>query len=395
MNPEIRRPGEAGQAAAIPDACPVRMESQIRDAIVESGGWIGFDRYMRDVLYTPGLGYYSSGAAKLGPGGDYITAPLLGEVFACCLAEQCAEILQNLDRPEAGIIVEFGAGTGRMSLDILTRLEDRSVLPERYVIIETSGDLSGRQQELFRRHAPGLLDIVQWADRIPDGIRGAVIANEVLDAMPVKRFRMADSGRILELGVALEGDAFVWKEGGPLEDDIAARFRELDLPAGYQSELGLQAEYWTSTLAEALEEGVALLIDYGFPRREYYHPERMDGTLMCHHRHVASMNPFSRPGLQDITAHVDFSAIAQAGRDGGADVAGYCSQGCFLIGNGVLGLAESGSEASVRHSLDIAQQIRKLTLPHEMGELFKVLALARNYSRSLSGFALRNIRERL
>lgn len=370
-----------------------KVAKRVLDLIHDAGGWIGFDQYMHEVLHAPDHGYYSAGTPKLGANGDYITAPLLGSVFANCLAKQYIEIRTSLKRPDASIILEFGAGTGQMAVDILTRLKGEARLPKRYVIIETSRDLACRQRELFVKSSPELLPIVEWAETIPERICGMVLANEVLDAMPVKRFRVDRSAGIAELGVGAEQDSLIWKEGPSINPRHAARLQELDLPDGYQSELGLQAEYWTASLSETLEEGVAILIDYGFPRREYFHPERADGTLMCHYRHTANMNPFLRPGLQDITTHIDFTAIAQAGQRAGAEIAGFCSQGCFLIGNGILDAAASAT--SDQHALEIAQQIKKLTLPHEMGELFKVLALSKNYPHRLSGFAFKDIQDKL
>ena len=371
------------------------MGARICEIIAQHGGWIGFDRYMQEALYAPNCGYYCSSTAKLGADGDYITAPMLGQAFAACLAGQFIEIRSNLHRPDTGMILEFGAGTGQMALDMLTCLNQQSALPKRYMIIEVSGDLAGRQQQLFQSSGPEFLSIVEWVHEIPDRIRGMVLANEVLDAMPAKRFQIGNSGRIMELGVGLDGGLLAWKEGSPLEDAIAARLKHLGLPPGYRSELGLQAEFWTASLAEALEEGVALVIDYGFPRHEYFHPDRDDGTLMCHYRHAANMDPFLHPGLQDITAHLDFTAIAEAGREAGAEVAGFCSQGCFLIGAGILDLAPSGFAAPDQHTLAMTAQIKTLTLPHEMGELFKVLAFSKNYPHRLSGFSVKDIQDSL
>lgn len=368
---------------------------QVRDLIREYGGWIGFDRYMHEVLHSPEYGYYSTGKVNIGTDGDFITAPMMGNVFAECLARQYMEILENLTCPDLAVILEFGAGTGQLALDILTCLDRESGLPGRYMILETSGHLIERQRALFENSASEFLSTIEWVQDIPRDITGMVIANEVLDAMPVKRFRVKNSQSIVELGVGLDQGLLSWEEGPPLETPMLARVRELSLPAGYQGELGFQAEYWTASLAEALEEGVAIIIDYGFPRREYFHPERSDGTIMCHYRHESNMDPFLRPGLQDITAHIDFTSIAEAGRLAGVEIAGFCSQASFLIGNGILDLVPSELAASSQKMLEITRQIKKLTLPHEMGELFKVLALSRNYPHSLCGFSLKDIQDRL
>ncbi|MYB34540.1 MAG: SAM-dependent methyltransferase [Gammaproteobacteria bacterium] len=384
---------QVSQTRAEHDAHSSRVVERIHDLIHECGGWIGFDQYMHEVLHSPGYGYYSTGAVKLGADGDYITAPMLGNVFAGCLARQYQQIRENLTHPESAIILEFGAGTGQLTLDILTCLMQESALPKRYLILETSGDLVERQRALFENSIPEFLSVIEWVHEIPDNITGMVIANEVLDAMPVKRFRVRNSGSIVELGVGLDQGLLDWKEGAQIEGPVLARLKELDLPTGYQGELGLQAEYWTTSISAALEEGVVIIIDYGFARHEYFHPDRTDGTIMCHYRHESNMDPFLRPGLQDITAHVDFTAIAEAGSQAGAGIAGFCSQACFLVANGILDLPPSGFAAPSKQMLEITQQIKKLTLPHEMGELFKVLALSRNYPHSLSGFSFKDVQD--
>lgn len=388
---EIIPLAQASQTRVEHDTHSSRVVQRVHDLIHERGGWIGFDQYMHEVLHSPCWGYYSTSAVKIGTDGDYITAPMLGNVFAGCLARQYRQIHENLSHPESAIILEFGAGTGQLALDILTCLIQESALPQRYVILETSGDLIERQRTLFEELAPEFLSIVEWVHDIPGNVTGMVIANEVLDAMPVKRFRVRNSDSIVELGVGLDQGLLGWREGASLEGTMLARLGELDLPGGYQGELGLQAEYWTTSLAEALEEGVVIIIDYGFARHQYFHPDRTDGTIMCHYRHESNMDPFLRPGLQDITAHVDFTAIAEAGSQAGAGIAGFCSQACFLIANGILDLAPSGFATPSKQMLEITQQIKKLTLPHEMGELFKVLALSRNYPHRLSGFSFKDI----
>ena len=377
--------------------CREKLVLFLHDSIQKAGGWIGFDHFMQIVLYTPGYGYYSAGSVKLGCAGDYITAPILGNQFAHCLAVQCKEILANLDNSREKILVEFGAGTGQMALDILVYLDQLQALPDRYAIVETSADLADRQRKMFRAHAPEMLGVVEWISAIPADIHGVVLANEVLDAMPVKRFRIDEKGNPKELGVGLEEDKIVWKTGADLTDSLSHRLSTLNLPAGYQSEVGLQAEAWVATVTENLACGVIILIDYGFNRKEYYHHDRVDGTLMCHYHHVSHTDPFYLPGLQDITAHVDFNSVAAAAQRVGAEVAGYCAQGAFLISLGLLDRNEKNlaQPGPTRHAIELAQEMKKLMLPHEMGELFKVLALTRNYPRPLLGFTMKNNREQL
>lgn len=375
-----------------------QIADAVRNAVREKGGWIGFDEYMQAVLYTPGLGYYSAGTVKLGADGDYITAPMLGCQFAHCLAVQCAEILENLDPDHERILVEFGAGTGVMAADILEFLGRMDALPDRYVIVETSADLKERQQSELRRRGFSAGGKVAWADVPPAGVNGVVLANEVLDAIPFKRFRIERNGVPRELGVGLADGHLCWAASDvPLHRAVSDRIAALGLPAGYQGEVGVLAESWVAAAVGMLRCGVLLQIDYGFSRSEYYHWDRADGTLMCHHRHRSHTDPFHLPGLQDITAHVEFSAMAEAGKRAGADVAGYSTLGSFLISLGLLdrNMAVLADSDPTVESLQRSQELKKLTLPHEMGELFKVLALTRNYARPLSGFAMRNKRCRL
>ncbi len=384
---------QAHQTTREQDIHVSQVVGRIHDLICENNGWIGFDQYMQEVLHSSDYGYYSSSAVKLGADGDYITAPMIGNVFAGCIARQFQDIQKNLTHPELATILEFGAGTGQLAIDILTYLDQESDLPQHYMILETSGELVQQQQALFANAAPQFLPIIEWIREIPNQIMGMVVANEVLDAMPVKRFRVIDSDRIVELGVGLEQGLLVWREGPPLGASMLSRLKQFNLPCGYQSELGLQAESWTTSLAEVLEEGVIIIIDYGFAKHEYFHPERTDGTIMCHYRHRSNMDPFLNPGLQDITSHIDFTAIAEAGRQVGSGIAGFCSQACFLIGNGILNIPTSEFSSPSKYLLETTQQIKKLTLPHEMGELFKVLGLSRNYPHRLSGFSFKDIQD--
>jgi len=371
-----------------------RVCARLRAEIESAGGAISFARYMELALYAPGLGYYAAGTRKFGEGGDFVTAPELSPLFSHCLARQCRQVLDGLG---AGAILEFGAGSGVMAADILAELERLGGLPARYQILELSADLRARQGETLAARVPHLLERVVWLDRLPDAFAGVVLANEVLDAMPVHRFGV-EAGQDFEWYVGWEDDGFVWRRG-PLSDArLAARITALrglpgvELPERFESEINLAAEDWMRSVAAILHSGMALIIDYGYPRREYYHPQRAGGTLMCHYRQRAHPDPLILAGLQDITAHVDFTAVAEAAVEGGLDVAGYTTQAHFLLACG-LGtvLAELAGDDPVRH-MELAAQVKRLTLPSQMGELFKVLALTRGFDAPLLGFSLRDLR---
>jgi SAM-dependent MidA family methyltransferase len=360
------------------------------------GGSIGFDRYMTLALYAPGRGYYSAGSAKIGAGGDFVTAPEVSPLFARCLARQCAAILAQLD---GGGILELGAGTGIMAADLLAELDRLGVVPDHYHILEPSADLRRRQQELLRARAPRWGRRIRWLDRLPrSGLRGVVLGNEVLDAMPVCCFGIARDG-VLERRVACaQPGRLGWCER-PADARFEARVADLaaalpqPLAPGYCSELNPQFGPWVRALAEALTQGVILLVDYGYPRHEYYHPQRDRGTLLCHYRHRAHDDPFRYPGLQDISANVDFTALAEAGLEAGLDLLGYTSQAQFLLANGLEEAFEQVRDEPARWRL--APQIKRLTLPSEMGERFQVMALGRDYGRALEHFSLRDHRARL
>jgi SAM-dependent MidA family methyltransferase len=350
---------------------------------------------MELALYTPSLGYYMAGLHKLGALGDFITAPELSPLFARCLSRQCQQILKLLG---SGDILEFGAGSGRMAADILEELDRRNSLPRQYFILELSAHLRQLQQETLHQQVPHLTSIVSWLDRLPDNIQGLILANEVCDAMPVHCFQL-EGEHSWERYVSYEGDAFVWKKGPFSQPSLKDRITKIRLLLNqadrYESEINLAMERWITEIARRLQEGMLLIIDYGFPRHEYYHWDRAGGTLMCHYRHQAHPNPLILPGLQDITAHVDFTALAEAGHSSGLRVAGYCSQADFLLACGLDELAAAGIKAAGRHALEISNQIKRLILPSEMGELFKVLALTRKIDQPLLGFGLRDRRARL
>lgn len=401
MSSEGNRSGFKGHAAneLPPPSAEARAHSEklqalIRNEIEAAGGHIGFDRFMELALYAPGLGYYSAGSHKFGEAGDFVTAPELSYLFSRCLARQCSEVLKGIS---GGDILEFGAGSGVMAADVLAELERLDCLPEHYYILELSADLRQRQQQTIEQKVPQLCGRVVWLDVLPEAdFRGVVLANEVLDAMPVHRFSIHNS-EPHELCVVWNGQGFELDEGAP-DAALYERLKHLQveyaLHDGYRSEINLRAEEWVRSLGRFLQQGVALLIDYGFPQREFYHPQRHDGTLMCHYRHRAHDDALILLGLQDITAHVDFTAVAETALQAGLSVRGYTSQANFLIANGLTELLAQ-SEGDTKTQLSLAAQVKRLTMPGEMGELFKVLALTREWEGGLQGFALRDERGRL
>jgi SAM-dependent MidA family methyltransferase len=381
-----------------PDPAAQAHSNKLREIMAAeaamSGGRITFSRFMELALYAPGLGYYSGGSRKLGAEGDFITAPESSPLFARCLARQVKQVLAGL---KGGDVLEVGAGSGVMAADLLEALEDAACLPGSYFILERSGELRVRQQAILRRRLPRLYDRLVWLEQLPEsGFRGVVIANELLDSLPVHCFTVTDAGAA-ELYVQDDHGRWRWSPGNPSSSELAQRMerllREMHLPAGYTSEINLVAEGWIRSVSDALEAGMILLVDYGFPRHEYYHPDRSGGTLMCHYRHRAHGDPFILVGLQDITTHVDFTAMAEAAHVADLDVAGYTTQAAFLLACGITEFMNEVDNERIR--LEQAQQIKKLTLPHEMGELFKVLALTRNFDEPLLGFSLRDSRHRL
>lgn len=366
-----------------------QLTALIREEICQTGS-IAFSRYMQLALYAPGLGYYTAGKAKLGARGDFITAPESFPLFGRCLATTARDVLEQLGN---GDILEVGAGSGKLAAELLRELARTGTLPRKYYILDVSPHLLARQQETLRDLAPDLLDRLQWLDKLPSAFKGVIIGNELLDAMPVERFEVG-AEEVHHLRVTWQENAFHWTHTAA-NAALATRVTPLQLPAGYQSEVGFLAEAWTRSVAEVLQAGILLLVDYGFPRAEFYHPDRSSGTLMCHYRHRAHADPFFLPGLQDITSHVDFTAIAEAGTECGLDVLGYTSQAAFLIGSGLEQVAGHLDPNDTRAHLALTEQIKKLTLPHEMGELYKVMALGRELARPLKAFSLQDRRARL
>ncbi|EXI79050.1 MAG: hypothetical protein AW10_02692 [Candidatus Accumulibacter appositus] len=361
------------------------LSDHIAREIDAAGGWIGFDRFMDLALYAPAQGYYSGGAHKFGAQGDFVTAPELGPVFAQSLAAQAVQLLR-LGSPQ---IIEVGAGSGQLAVDLLRELERCGSLPDSYAILELSGELQARQRQAISAQAPQLLSRVRWLERLPECFDGLVLANEVLDAMPVHLVVWKSTG-VVERGVAIDNGRFAWVDrpaSGRLLERALALAAECDMPPGYLSEVSLAAQAWVAAWATRLGRGALLLIDYGFPRREYYHPQRSSGTLMCHYRHHAHGEPFYLPGLQDITAHVDFTAIVESGCWAGLELLGYSTQSSFLFNCGLAEVLARTPASDGRRYLPLAGAANKLVSPAEMGELFKVIALGRGISEPLLGFS--------
>lgn len=374
-------PAPAPEALAHSQQLAEAICREIRSA----GGWISFAQFMGMALYAPGLGYYTAGARKFGEAGDFITAPELTPLFARALARQAAQVMAA-SRP---FILEAGAGSGRLATDLLKALEGMGSLPERYFILDISTDLRQRQRELLAREVPQLLDRVEWLETLPESFSGLVLGNELLDAMPVHCITWED-GAVLEKGVTLDADdQFCWQDKpatGRLLEEATAIAGECLLPPGFSSEVALAAPAWAATWGKQLVQGALLLIDYGFPRREFYHPQRHGGTLMCHYRHQAHPEPFYLPGLQDITAHVDFTGVIAAAFPAGLELLGYTSQAQFLFNCGLLQDLETLGPGSLPY-LKAAAAVNKLVQPQEMGELFKVIAMGKGIGEPLLGFA--------
>lgn len=384
-----------------PDASSLAVSQslslRLADEVAASGGWIGFDRWMHRVLYEPGLGYYSGPLRKFGAAGDFVTAPELSPLFAACVARQLAQWFASCEP----VVFEFGAGSGRLAAGLLTALHALGVTLERYVIVEVSAELRARQRETLARDAAPWLDRVEWLDALPQTMDGVVIGNELLDAMPVRVFEWAPAG-LSELGVVCRPQGgqpeappgFDWA-ARPADDSLRAALHDV-LPrlAGdgpYRSEIGLQAMAWVDTVGRALGRGAMLLVDYGFPAGEYYHPQRRQGTLMAHYRHHAHPDVLTLPGLQDVTAHVDFSAVARAAQDAGLAMLGYTSQARFLLNAGILD-ALAGTARDMPRGPQSPEQVRSLGAVQtllseaEMGELFKVIAFGRGLPDDALGF---------
>jgi len=372
-----------------------RLLEHILSEIQKNQGMISFADYMNLALYTPGLGYYSAGAEKFNAPGDFITAPEISPIFSECLANQCQQILESL--PKAGDILELGAGTGKMAADILCYLEKQNSLPHTYFILEPSADLKKRQQETLQFNCPHLYSFVEWLDYLPTKkFCGVILANEVLDAMPINRFEINDN-LLFEIMVTQKNNQLQTLKKETNDRELLALYHSQDWPSVYSSEINLNLKPWIKSVSNILERGVILLIDYGFPQSEYYHPDRTMGTLNCHYRHHSHSDPFYYPGLQDITAHVDFSSLTEAAIESGLMLAGYTNQAAFLLGCGLINLVENNENNPKIGSKKFAinHAIHLLTSPAEMGELFKVIAFSRDFDEPLIGFCLKDYQYRL
>lgn len=367
------------------------LAEQIQQVILENGGAIGFDQFIEMALYHPVLGYYSSTLEKFGPSGDFITAPELTPLFGFCLAKQCRQVLQQI---EGGNILEVGAGSGRLAITVMSECERLNCIPEKYFILEISSHLKQQQYNNIEKAIPQHLNRFCWLDQLPsDGFRGVVIANELVDAIPFEIFNITNQG-IQQRLVAFDGQQFVWRDQ-KAGDEISRRVNLLALNPPYQSEIHLQAESWLRSIADTLVQGVVIILDYGFSQSEYYHPQRNEGTLMCHYRHRAHPDPLVLVGLQDITTHINFSAMANTAIDAGLSVLGYDNQANFLLGLGIEKCLMATAPVSSREYIEAAQAVKKLIMPSEMGELFKVLALGKNFNEPLIAFELSDRRHSL
>lgn len=402
MNQNAHEPASLPVPTADALAASDALVAQIRGAIAVAGGWLPFDRYMELALYTPGLGYYSGGARKFGrraeDGSDFVTAPELSPLFAQALARPLAQALEASGTRE---LMEFGAGTGRLAAGLLLALDALGAPLERYTIVDLSGELRERQRATIEAQAGALASRVCWVDALPQRFEGVVLGNEVLDAMPVQLY--ARTGGVWHArGVAVDERGALRFEARSLDaaevrltQEDAALLAEID--AAIDAESGPDADYiaethaagaaFTRTVCSMLARGAAFFIDYGFPRAEYYHPQRIEGTLMCHYRHRAHGDPFLYPGLQDLTAHVEFTRIAEAGVETGADLLGYTSQARFLMNAGITEVLADIDPADTARFLPAANAVQKLMSEAEMGELFKVIAFSRGIDRAIDAFA--------
>ncbi|NDK39431.1 class I SAM-dependent methyltransferase [Pseudoxanthomonas gei] len=369
------------------------LTSLIGEEIAASGGTLPFSRFMERCLYAPGLGYYSAGSTKFGAAGDFVTAPELGPLFAGCMAEAVAPVLRQLG-PEAEF-VEIGGGSGAFAEVMLKRLLAMDALPARYAILEPSADLRERQRErLGRGLIPPVFDLVEWLDGPPEPAwNGVLFANEVIDALPTSRFTLHE-GEVFEEHVALDGQGHFLRTDRPADPLLAAAVRHLErtlgytFPDGYRSEILPQLPYWIQAVMGGLDAGAMLFVDYGYPRREFYLPQRDNGTLRAFYRHLVHNDAYRWPGLQDLTASVDFTALAEAGTQAGFDLAGYCNQSSFLLGNGLPQLLEDAeSRASEIQLQKLRNEAKTLTLPSEMGERFQVMGFARDVELGASFLA--------
>ncbi|VAW92426.1 SAM-dependent methyltransferase, MidA [hydrothermal vent metagenome] len=392
----------------VPDKAAAEHSQRVKQCVVDKITAVGnlpFTDYMQTVLYEPGLGYYSAGSIKLGAEGDFITAPEISALFSQSLAQA---IIPALDVIDHACILEVGAGSGKMAADMLPHLDSLNSLPSRYYILELSADLRLRQQQYIKEKVPALYDRVCWLDELPTQLNAVVIANELLDAMPVVRFKKEQQGISLEYVTVVDNkfhSQFIQDESDVLYQRASARVAQMEsdglvLELGYISEINFNAEDWLSSVADRLEQGVIVLIDYGYPQHEYYHAERNEGTLNCFYRHRQHSNPFIYPGLQDLTAHINFTALADCAIKNKLNVKGYTSQSNFLLGAGIASLvevvaAEYIDKNNIAAQMELANQVKKLTMPYEMGELVKVIGFSKNCQVEFAAFHFKDMRDHL
>jgi len=387
-------PGPAGSGLPDPGPEAVAVSRELTSRLVteigQAAGWIGFDRYMAKALYEPGLGYYSNGKPVFGPAGDFVTAPELTPLFGAALSRQVGSWLAACGGEPR--VIEFGAGSGALASQLLNALERQGFGNLRYQIVELSGGLRRLQHQSIAARLPSMIGQVEWLDTLPSSFRGVVIGNELLDAMPVRTFEW-DGASLAEVGVTHDQGRLQWgsRAAGPEIEQLVAGsgVDRADWHLPYRSEVCPQQAAWIATVAAAMQAGAILLLDYGFPAREYYHPQRVGGTLMSHYRHRSLTDPFLWPGLQDITAHVDFSRLLRAAEAAGLQPLGYTSQARFLLNCGLLDELDALPRDEQRLWFSQAQAVQRLVSEAEMGELFKAIAFGKGMpaSASLPGFA--------
>ena len=354
-----------------------QLKSLIVAEIEKQGGCISFADYMRLCLYHPGLGYYSAGSHKLGQGGDFTTAPEISPLFGYSIAHHIHDVLVQTASKQ---VLEFGAGSGRLAITVLTQLQELDALPEHYFILEPSADLQQRQRALIQNAVPTLASRVQWLSALPESFSGAMLANEVCDAMPVHLVEV-DAETPSERCVGINDGQFEWRLrpiGDPSLAQLALRIKQHTVSTNYRAEINLSAQHWLKSVAHSLKQGALFIIDYGYPSQELYCAERNMGSLRCYYRQQAHDNPLILPGLQDITAHVDFTLLGETALQNGLDVAGFHEQSDFLIAGDIASLAAT-MQASMETSDWLAHSaaLKQLLLPHQMGHNFKVLSLTR------------------
>ena len=377
-------PAPIGDAIKHTEACAVML----REEIANANGWLSFSRFMELALYAPGLGYYAAGARKFGADGDFVTAPEISSLFGQCLAQSIAEVLIET----GGDVLELGPGSGKLAIDILLALDAFGTLPEKYYLLEVSADLRDRQQQAIATLPVHLAQRAVWLEQLPPNFIGVVIANEVLDVIPVHLLTFS-SDRIFERGVAVKGGAFAWQDVPTLPTQLlapAAQIQNVYLnhapPDGYLTEVAPSVGGLVKSLAQSVKRGALIFIDYGFRGAEFYHPSRIAGTLMCHYRHYAHADPFLYPGLQDITAHVDFTSVADAGVAAGLDLLGYTTQANFLLASGLTDRLKQVDPRTTANYLPLTNQVQRLVSPAEMGEFFKVIGFGKGLVSPIPAF---------